>query len=105
MTNHLGKIASGTALLLLAAGVASAENDMDAPIQHFIHKFDGEARYPADVESYPYLNADAPVYGEYVSAVVGGFNDFNNLNGRGDDAAGLGLLYDSMLGGVADALA
>jgi len=52
VTNHLGKIASGTALLLLATGVASAENDMEAPIQHFIHKFDGEARYPADVESY-----------------------------------------------------
>ena len=103
MTRHLGKIASGAALLL-AAGVASAEDAMDAPIQHFIHKFDGEAKYPADVESYPYLNADAPVYGEYVSAVVGGFNDFNNLNGRGDDAAGLGLLYDSMLGGVADEL-
>ena len=53
MTNHLGKIASGTALLMLATGVASAENDMDAPIQHFIHKFDGEAKYPADVKATP----------------------------------------------------
>ena len=104
MIQYMNKIVSGATLLLLAAGVASAEDAMDAPVQHFIHKFDGEAKYPADVQSYPYLNPNAPIYGEYVSAVVGGFNDFNDLNGRGDDAAGLGLLYDSLLGGVADEL-
>ena len=72
MIQYMNKIVSGATLLLLAAGVASAEDAMDAPVQHFIHKFDGEAKYPADVQSYPYLNPNAPIYGEYVSAVVGG---------------------------------
>ena len=92
------------AAALAFTGIAHADNHAGAPIQYFINKFDGEAKYPADLESYPYLNADAPIYGEYISGVRGGFNDFNSLNGRGDDASGLGLLSDSLLGGVADEL-
>mgnify|MGYP001379644559 CR=1 FL=1 len=80
------------AAALAFTGIAHADNHAGAPIQYFINKFDGEAKYPADLESYPYLNADAPIYGEYISGVRGGFNDFNSLNGRGDDASGLGLL-------------
>ena len=89
---------------LTIASAARAQDDADAPIQYFINKFDGEAKYPADLENYPYLNPEAPIYGEYVSGVRGGFNDFNSLNGRGDDASGLGLLSDSLLGGAADEL-
>jgi len=89
---------------LTIASAARAQDDADAPIQYFINKFDGEAKYPADLEYYPYLNPEAPIYGEYVSGVRGGFNDFNSLNGRGDDASGLGLLSDSLLGGAADEL-
>ena len=92
------------AAALTLAGMARADDHADAPIQYFINKFDGEAKYPADLEFYPYLNPEAPIYGEYISGVRGGFNDFNTLNGRGDDASGLGLLSDSLLGGVADEL-
>ena len=37
MIQYMNKIVSGATLLLLAAGVASAEDAMDAPVQHFIH--------------------------------------------------------------------
>ena len=70
------------ALSLTVGGIVGAQDESDAPIQHFINKFDGDAKYPADLEFYPYLNPNAPIYGEYVSGVIGGFNDFNDLNGR-----------------------
>ena len=85
------------AAALAFTGIAHADNHAGAPIQYFINKFDGEAKYPADLEYYPYLNPEAPIYGEYVSGVRGGFNDFNSLNGRGEDASGLGLLSDSLI--------
>ncbi len=88
--------------LTFASGVR-AEDESDAPIQHYINKFDGEAKYPADLDFYPYLNPNAPIYGELISGRRGGFNDFNSLNGRGEDPP-VGYLYDSLLGGVLNEL-
>ncbi len=70
----------------------------------------GDLKYPADFPHFAYVNPRAPKAGEIalqVSSVSGNqnFTTFNTLNiysQRGDGAAGMGLIYDSLMAGSAD---
>ena len=65
---------------------------------------------PADFSHFPYVNPDAPKGGEIalqVSATAGNqnFTTFNTLNIyilKGDGAAGMGAIFDSLMAGSGD---
>lgn len=78
----------GAALLMLA-GAAQAEP------RHAITLYDEPPKYPADFKHFDYVNPDAPKGGILRQPGTGGFDSFNPFIPKGN-AAGIGLIYDSL---------
>jgi microcin C transport system substrate-binding protein len=65
---------------------------------------------PADFVSFPYVNIDAPKGGQIVLQVSStsgnqNFTTFNTLNDyilKGDGAAGMGMIFDTLMSGSGD---
>ncbi len=57
----------------------------------------GQVKYPADFTHFDYVNPQAPVSGELKQSTIGTFDTFNSFIPRGVAAAGIGLIYDSLL--------
>ena len=70
----------------------------------------GDLAQPAGFSHFPYVNPDAPKGGEIVLQVSStsgnqNFTTFNTLNTyilKGDGAAGMGLIFDSLMSGSGD---
>ncbi|RLQ87043.1 ABC transporter substrate-binding protein [Notoacmeibacter ruber] len=56
----------------------------------------GDAKYPEDFERFDYVNPDAPIGGTVRQGSLGSFDSFNAVIPRGEAAAGLGLLYETL---------
>lgn len=93
-TMRRGLVATFAAALVLA-GPAFANGS------HGLSIF-GELKYPADFKNFDYVNPDAPKGGRM--ATVGGisFDSFNPFILKGDSAAGLSLLFDSLVEAAQD---
>ena len=91
----------------LAGGQVWAQTDAvprGQPV-HAITQYGDPPLYPADLAHWRYVDPDAPRDG---SVVIGAFGTFDSLNGfimRGEEAGGLGLIYDSLTSGNADEVA
>jgi microcin C transport system substrate-binding protein len=91
---------------LFGAGARAAAGETDS---HGLSIF-GDLALPADFTHFPYVNPDAPKGGEIslqTSATSGNqnFTTFNTLNIfilKGDGAAGMGLIFDSLMAGNGD---
>jgi len=57
----------------------------------------GDVKYPADFKHYDYVNPDAPKGGRVRLSAFGGFDTFNLAIPRGEVAAGLNLIYDTLM--------
>ena len=55
------------------------------------------AKYKDGFTHFDYVNPNAPKGGEIRMGALGGFDNFNNFIDRGRLAAGMGLLYDSLM--------
>jgi len=62
----------------------------------------GEPKYPEDFKHFNYVNPLAPKGGDVKLAATGTFDSFNGFIIKGNPAAGLGLIYDSLLTSSAD---
>lgn len=118
---HLGRrlamsrrdLLAGAALIgvsaLLPKGKARAQSGEFGPESHGLSIF-GDLKYPADFKRFDYVNPDAPVGGEFslqITSTSGNqnFTTFDTLNiysQRGNGAAGMSLIYDSLMGGSLD---
>ncbi|WEK05037.1 MAG: extracellular solute-binding protein [Candidatus Devosia phytovorans] len=91
------KLASllAAALALSTAVPAMAQT---APGQ-WVHAFamEGQPKYGADFTHFDYVNVDAPKGGIVRLGALGGFDTFNPILPKGDAAAGLGLVYETLL--------
>ena len=87
-----------SALPLLLAGVLSGSGfAQDAPVQHHALSLIGEAKYRADFTHFNYVNPDAPKGGVVRLADIGGFDSLNPILYKGEAAAGLGLVYETLM--------
>ncbi len=88
-------LAIGAAVFALALPATAAKR------VHGISIF-GDLKYPADFKHFDYVNPDAPKGGKM--GTLGGlaFDSFNPFILKGDQAAGLGLLFDSLMQSSAD---
>ncbi len=78
-----------------ALGVAlPATARYDVPVHAFA--MHGEPKYPADFAHFDYVNPQAPQGGQVKFAAVGGFDTFNPFNLRGQSAAGLTYLFETL---------
>ena len=57
----------------------------------------GEVKYPENFAHFDYVNPDAPVGGIARQAVQGGFDNLNVIVPKGDPAAGMANLYDTLM--------
>ena len=78
-------------LLLTPAGAE------ETPTRHHALSLIGEPKYPADFTHFDYVNPDAPKGGIARLPTVGGFDSLNPVLYRGEKAAGLGLVYESLM--------
>lgn len=62
----------------------------------------GEPKYPAGFKQLDYVNVNAPKGGEYRAAAIGGFDSLNPFIPKGDDAPGLGLVYETLMASPMD---
>ncbi|HSH70503.1 MAG TPA: ABC transporter substrate-binding protein, partial [Deferrisomatales bacterium] len=84
------------AVLLAAAGPALAIQPVHAVAMH------GSPKYGPQFTHFDYVNPDAPKGGEVRLADLGGFDSLNGFIVKGEKAAGLGLIYDTLLTSSAD---
>ena len=62
----------------------------------------GQPKYGPDFTHFDYVNPNAPKGGEARFAAIGSFDTFNPFNIKGQPAAGIGQLFESLLSGSAD---
>ena len=62
----------------------------------------GDLKYGPDFKSFGYVNPDAPKGGRLKQAAVGTFDSFNPFIVRGNPAAGIGQIYDTLMTASAD---
>jgi microcin C transport system substrate-binding protein len=93
-------VTPGLAILVgvMAAAVAAAASGAG---RHGL-AMHGDLRYPADFSHFDYVNPDAPRGGEIRQAEIGTFDSFNPFIIKGNPAAGVGLLYDTLMVHAAD---
>lgn len=65
----------------------------------------GDVKYPADFKRFDYANPTAPKGGLLRLGVDGTFDSFNHLISRGTAAAGISMIYDTLMTGSLDEVA
>ncbi len=103
-----GGAALGAATLLPRPGAAQQGATLGPP-RHGMSIF-GDLKYPADFKHFAYVNPAAPRGGEIALTVssAGGnqsfltFDTLNMFSARGNGAAGIGMIFDSLMAGSAD---
>ncbi|MGL4813632.1 MAG: extracellular solute-binding protein [Beijerinckiaceae bacterium] len=104
-------VLAGSAALLAAGAPARAQMNLFAgqPELHGLSIF-GELKYPADFRHFDYVNPQAPKGGvirQQLKLTMGNqsFDTFNTLNHlvlKGDGAAGMDAIYDTLMQSTAD---
>ena len=67
------------------------------PQRHHAVSLIGAPKYPADFKHFDYVNPDAPKGGLVRMADIGSFDSLNPILYKGEAAAGLGLIYESLM--------
>ena len=79
----------------------SAISNQQSTITHAVSIY-GDIKYPAGFEHYEYVNPDAPKGGKIVLPEIGTFDSLNPYILKGKTAAGVGLLFDTLMSGAQD---
>ncbi len=90
----LRRFVAAALLLGLIAASASAEEVLE---HHHAISLIGTPKYPADFKQLDYVNPDAPKGGLVRMADIGSFDSLNPILYKGEAAAGLGLVYESLM--------
>ncbi len=94
-------VIAALALVILTAPSPSRAAGNDVTTKHGI-AMHGDLKYPANFTHFDYVNPNAPKDGKVRQASIGTFDSLNNLILKGSPAAGLGLIYNTLLEGSAD---
>jgi microcin C transport system substrate-binding protein len=85
------------AALLLASPSAAQEAPAGTPEwRHGLSLF-GDVKYPPDFKHFDYVNPDAPKGGAARLATMGTFDSLNPFIRKGNPAAGVALVYDTLM--------
>jgi len=87
----------GALILAWLVGPASAQTPPAAPARTDAISLMGTPALPPGFKAFPYVNPNAPKGGHVTLSVVGGFDSFNPFIIRGTPAAGLPLVWDTLL--------
>ncbi len=76
--------------------VSKIEKPQNIITSHGLSLF-GNLKYKPDFKHLSYVNPNAPQGGRIVLSSIGGFDNFNPYNGKGENAPGVTLMYDKLL--------
>ena len=96
--NRFAAVAFGFAVAFAAGGLEAQES---AAGTHGVSMF-GELKYGPGFEHFDYANPDAPKGGRMVQSAVGTFDNLNPFILRGTAAAGVSLIFDTLMAGNLD---
>lgn len=88
--------------MLIAALTLSAGARADEKTWHHALSLVGEPKYPDGFEQFKWVNADAPKGGVVRLHAIGTFDSLNQFPVKGNSAAFVGLIYDSLMAGSPD---
>jgi microcin C transport system substrate-binding protein len=83
--------------LVLAGLLAAPARPEDMSVHHHALSLIGEPKYPADFTHFDFVNPAAPKGGLVRMAEIGSFDSVNPVLYKGETAAGLGLVYESLM--------
>ena len=103
MTTMSRKFKCAAAALAALAALAGAGNGQagESEPRHGV-AMHGAVKYGPDFRHFDYVNPAAPKGGKVKMAAIGGFDSFNQFIIKGEPAAGIGLIYDSLMTDSAD---
>lgn len=78
---------------VLAAGGAVAAEEVTPAHGIAMH---GDVKYPADFSHFEYVNPEAPKGGQITYSAIGSFDSLNPFILRGQPAAGLGIVFETL---------
>ena len=87
--------AAAVAVIGSAAFPASAASE--GQTKHYAMSLLGEPKFPADFKHFDWVNPDAPKGGVLRQQVTGSFDNLNPFTIKGNAAAGLGELYETLM--------
>jgi microcin C transport system substrate-binding protein len=93
-----GLLALAARRRLLPTWTTRAEAQEQPSRRHGLSLF-GDLKYPANFKQFDYVNANAPKGGTVRELAIGTFDNFNEVVAyvKGNLAAGIGLIYDTLL--------
>ncbi|RAV68828.1 ABC transporter substrate-binding protein, partial [Aerococcus mictus] len=97
---RLPKTGPVLALLLTIAAILAADTSAiaeEAGVERHGASLFGNLKYPPDFKHFDYVNVNAPKGGELRYAAIGTFDSLNGFIVKGSQAAGLSLIYDTLL--------
>ena len=94
-------IAQVSACLILLTGLWSQSVLAGSTVTHGLSKY-GALKYDADFTHFEYVNPDAPKGGDIVLSSSVAFDSLNAFILKGVQAAGIGLIYESLMTGSDD---
>jgi len=91
----------GKAFLAALAALAMLSAPAAAEPRHGLSLF-GDLKYPPNFAHFDYVNPDAPKGGTVKYAAIGTFDTLNPFTLKGQSAAGVGLLFDTLMSPAED---
>jgi microcin C transport system substrate-binding protein len=88
-------LAAVLAVLALQFAITPAANSQE--VKHHALSLIGTPKYPADFSHFDYVNPDAPKGGRVRLSAVGSFDSLNPVFFKGEQAVGLGLIYETLM--------
>ncbi len=82
--------------LLLTLALAPAVHAAETRVAHGM-SLTGELKYPPDFKHFDYVNPDAPKGGEIRLGAFGTYDSFNPFVIKGRPAAGIGLMFETLM--------
>ncbi len=76
--------------------VATAGGAVAGPLRHGLSMY-GDLKYSAEFKHFDYVNPEAPKGGTLRQAAIGTFDTFNDFILKGVSAAGIGMIYDTLM--------
>jgi microcin C transport system substrate-binding protein len=85
-----------TFLLAAGAGLPAAHAAGDTTVSHGLSLF-GDLKYKPDFKNFDYVNPEAPKGGTVKYSAIGTFDTLNPFTLKGTPAAGIGVLFDTLM--------
>ena len=99
---HSMIVAAGLVIALLTAAQAQTAGEASRILVSHAIAMNGEPKYSPDFTHFDYVNPKAPKQGLLRQDAIGTFDSLNMFVAKGNQAGGIGLIYDTLMVGSDD---